>query len=100
MEKSSYWQGHAPGYSVAVEEAHKVVLAAEAALLEALKQSYPRGAAVRVVHYRGSFHGEVAGWDTDGVRVLVRNVVSDKCAKWWAAHVELAAQSSGQDAGR
>lgn len=56
--------------SVTVKQARDAVRAAEAALLAALKQSYPQGACVRVV---------------------VRNLSSGKTAKWWAAHVEIAA---------
>lgn len=77
--------------SVTVKQARDAVRAAEAALLAALKQSYPQGACVHVVHHRGSFPGEVTGWDVYGVREVVRNLSSGKTAKWWAAHVEIAA---------
>ncbi len=90
MTTQSYWSGHAPGYSLAVERAFIAFRAAEEALLESLKRSYPLDAEVRVVHHRGSFLGVVTGWDVRGVRIVVCNKASGKCAKWWAAHVELA----------
>lgn len=86
---SSYWEGHAPGYSRAVERAALAVSAAEEALRSALEAAYPRDARVRVVHYGGSFTGTVDGWDRNGSRVYVRNDASGKTKKWWAAHVEL-----------
>ncbi|WP_348995948.1 hypothetical protein ABFG95_12060 [Achromobacter sp. HNDS-1] len=99
MTTQSYWEGHAPGYSLAVERAFIAFRAAEAALLESLKRSYPLDAEVRVVHRRGSFLGVVTGWDARGVRIVVCNKASGKCAKWWAAHVELAPAQGGQNTG-
>ncbi|WP_238866435.1 hypothetical protein [Achromobacter xylosoxidans] len=99
MTTQSYWSGHAPGYSLAVERAFIAFRAAEAALLESLKRSYPLDTEVRVVHHRGSFLGVVTGWDVRGVRIVVCNKASGKCAKWWAAHVELATEWAGSDAG-
>jgi len=86
---SSYWEGHAPGYSRDVERAARAVRAAEEALRSALEVAYPMGARVRVVHQRGSFTGTVDGWDRHGSRVEVRNHASGKTQKWWAAQVEL-----------
>ncbi|MFH7106386.1 hypothetical protein [Achromobacter xylosoxidans] len=97
MTTQSYWSGHAPGYSLAVERAFIAFRAAEAALLESLKRSYPLDTEVRVVHHRGSFLGVVTGWDVRGVRIVVCNKASGKCAKWWAAHVELATEQPGSD---
>lgn len=98
MTTQSYWSGHAPGYSLVVERAFIAFRAAEEALLESLKHSYPLDAEVRVVHHRGSFLGVVTGWDVRGVRIVVCNKASGKCAKWWAAHVELATEGAGSDA--
>lgn len=92
----SHWQGNglAPGYSHAVEKANEAVRAAEASLLSALKDSYPCGSAVRVIHWRGQFEATVTGHDTHGVRVRVRNNITGKTSKWWAAHVEAIADES------
>lgn len=94
----SYWQGGhtAPNYSRAVEAAHEAVRAAEAESLKTLQREYPLKKSVQVIHYRGQFEGEVVGHDNHGARVLVRNAVSGKVSKWWAAHVELTDQSAAQ----
>lgn len=84
----SYWNGHAPNYSTAVEAACKAVREAEGEALDALKKDYPKGAEVRVVHSRGEFYGLVIGWDIHGYRVHVKNVASRKTSKWWAACVD------------
>lgn len=84
----SYWHGHAPNYSRRVEGAYEDSRNSIAALLQVLKSEYPKGAEVRVVHHRGEFTAHVTGWDTDGCRVHVRNVVTGKDSKWWAAQVE------------
>lgn len=87
----SNWQrsGHAEGYSRWVERASNAVREAQEALQEALREEYPLGAIVRVVHHRGSFFARVVGWDYFGARVKVENERSGKISKWWAAHVEL-----------
>lgn len=81
---------HAPAYSRDVEAASEAVRDAERRLVSALEAAYPLDTRVRVVHYRGQFFGRVTGWDCNGCRVLVRNCVSGKVGKWWAAHVEVA----------
>lgn len=92
MNNPSDQPGYAPGYSyAAVAQAVAAVRIANAALLESMRQSYPLGARVRVIHHRGSFLGEVTGWDERGVRIAVRNLSSGLTSRWWAAHVELAA---------
>lgn len=95
----SHWfgLGTAPNFGRGAARAQAALDAAKAALLLALKTDYPMDAPVTVVHYRGHFHGRVAGWDTSGCRVLVRNDDSGKMAKWWAAHVQL--RPSGSAAG-
>lgn len=93
----SYWDLGAHGaanYSRDVEQANERVRQAKADLLAALQKAYPMHARVRVAHYRGSFMGQVTGWDADGSRVLVLNDRSAKVGKWWAAHVELAEAAS------
>ncbi len=95
---SSYWQGAgtAPGYSREVEKAHEAVLAAKEHLLAALRECYPVGSQVRVVHYRGNFIGTVLGHDAEGSRVVVQNSTSGKASKWWAAQVEVINASQAQ----
>lgn len=83
----SYWQGHARTYSRKVEAASEAVKAAENALLATLIAEYPLGEHVIVVHSRGSFTGTVDGWDHYGARVKVKNDITGKSSKWWAAHV-------------
>lgn len=93
----SYWDLGSQGaatYSRDVEEASERVRQAKADLLAALQRAYPKDARVRVTHYRGSFMGQVTGWDADGARVSVLNDRSAKVGKWWAAHVELAEAAS------
>ena len=96
----SYWQAGrtAPNYSRSVEAAHEAVRAAEAESLKTLQREYPMGSGVKVIHYRGQFEGKVAGHDNVGARVLVRNALTGKVSKWWAAHVELTDQSAAQGA--
>ncbi|MFK2904549.1 hypothetical protein ISP17_11285 [Dyella ginsengisoli] len=84
----SYWNGHAPNYSRRAAVAAHGVKEAEAALLKVLREEYPLGSRVRVVHYHGAFTATVTGWDTSGVRVAVRNARTGKDSKWWAAQVE------------
>ena len=90
---NSYWSGYAPNYDRDVEAAYLAARIAENELTAALRDAYPLGASVRVVHTRNglkhSFFGEVTGWDRHGARVAVRNSLSGKECKWWAAHVEL-----------
>jgi hypothetical protein len=90
-EIPSHWYGvgHAPRFSRCVARASQAVHDAEAALLAALEQGYPHGAAVYVIHSRGCFTGTVHSWDTYGCRVLVKNDRTQKVAKWWAAQVQL-----------
>jgi Na+-translocating ferredoxin:NAD+ oxidoreductase RnfC subunit len=97
----SYWQAGrtAPNYSRAVEAAHEAVRSAEAESLRTLQREYPMGSSVQVIHYRGQFEGEVVGHDNVGARVLVRNAVTGKVSKWWAAHVEPTDQSGLQKGG-
>ncbi|MDP9917019.1 hypothetical protein J2W24_002670 [Variovorax boronicumulans] len=93
----SYWDLGAHGaanYSRDVEKASEAVRRAKSDLLEALRTAYPKDARVRVMHYRGSFMGSVAGWDADGSRVAVLNDKSGKVGRWWSAHVELAGVAS------
>lgn len=97
----TYWQGPgtAPGYSREVEMAHEALQAARGQLLLALRESYPVGSPVRVVHYRGSFYGAVLGHDAEGSRVVVKNSISGKASKWWAAQVEVLAACARQEGG-
>lgn len=85
----SYWQGTAPNYSRAVEQSHEAVRSAEAEHLKTLQREYPVGKKVQVIHWRGQFEGAVVGHDNVGSRVCVRNTVTGKVSKWWAAHVQL-----------
>lgn len=90
-EVPTYWfgVGHAPRFSRPVALASLAVDEAKNALLEALKQGYPDGREVFVIHSRGCFAGIVVGWDTWGCRVVVKNARTLKTSKWWAAHVQL-----------
>jgi hypothetical protein len=90
-EVPSYWFGigHAPRFSRNVALASLKVDEAKEALHEALKQGYPEGSEVFVIHSRGCFTGFVVGWDTWGCRVAVKNARTLKTSKWWAAHVQL-----------
>lgn len=92
----SYWEGRAPRYSRMVEAANEAVNEANRRLRETLQREYPAGAAVRVVHDHGTFTGTVAGWDSYGARVSVRNDATGKSKKWWAAHVELLREDGGE----
>jgi len=96
MPRKFQGAGYAPNYSISVEQASDAVHDAEVALLDALKRAYPLGTTVRVVHPRGSFMGEVDGWDHHGTQVAVRNFRSGKTNKWWAAHVELISGRVGE----
>lgn len=97
MADFQHWftPGHAAGFSRDVAQASAAVGTAQEALREALERGYPRGAEVYVVHHRGRFHGTVEGWDIYGCRVLVKNSVTRKTSKWWAAHVELVNATAG-----
>lgn len=101
MADFQHWfgTGKASRFSREVAQASAAVGAAEEALRGALERGYPRGAEVYVVHYRGCFHGTVEGWDTHGCRVLVKNTITRKVSKWWAAHVELVASSGVKEGG-
>lgn len=92
----TYWHSpyHANNFSREVGRASHAVALAEGKLLEALKSSYPLGREVRVVHSRGSFIATVEAWDTHGCRVQVKNTVTGRTSKWWAAHVELTGGAS------
>jgi hypothetical protein len=81
--------GVAPNFGRQVARASAALHAAEEALFQALKQDYPLGKRVAVIHYRGHFYGYVVGWDHVGARVAVKNEDSLKTSKWWAAHVQL-----------
>ena len=89
----SYWfgPGRAPMFSRDVAAAHQSLKRAEERLQDALKRGYPEGRHVTVIHHRGMFWGRVVGWDHDGCRVAVKNEVTCKVSKWWAAHVQLSA---------
>lgn len=91
MADFKHWlsPGHAPNFSREVAQASVGVKQANDALYAALQRGYPREREVYVVHHRGCFTGTVVGWDTFGVRVIVKNNVTGKTSKWWAAHVEL-----------
>ena len=93
----SHWDGtgRASGYSRAVAEASVRVYRAKADLLRVLEENYPIDAPVTVIHWRGAFSGTVCGWDTEGIRVFVKNDRSGKVSKWWAAHVELQEPQNG-----
>ena len=79
-------------FSRNVEKANIVVHEAEAELLRALERSYPRGEAVRVIHYRGEYTGIVVGHDEHGVRVAIKNDVSGKVSRRWYREVEMEAE--------
>lgn len=88
VDPVSYWDGHAPNYSRRAARAARDVMEAEAALLKVLREEYPLGSLVQVIHHRGAFLATVTGWDTHGSRVAVRNAYTGKESKWWAAQVE------------
>lgn len=85
---SHFPRGYAERQSAEVEAAGDKVIAAKAALTEALKRAYPLDQRVEVVHHRGRFFGTVTGWDPEGSRVAVRNEITRKVCKWWSAHVQ------------
>ena len=83
--------GRAPNFSRRVAQASEAVRLAQQNLQATLKHAYPEGRRVTVIHHRGHFSGHVVGWDYDGCRVAVKNERTLKVSKWWAAHVQLAA---------
>ena len=91
MADFQHWRGvgHAPRFSRMVAHAAVAVEEAKNALYAALKAGYPADSRVYVIHHRGCFEGTVAGWDTYGCRVHVKNSITGKVSKWWAAHVQL-----------
>ena len=95
-----YWfgVGQAPNFSRRVAQADEDVKRAEEKLTAALKHAYPLGEPVSVIHHRGHFTATVAGWDSCGCRVVVKNDATGKVSKWWAAHVQLRAQATPQPA--
>lgn len=81
--------GRAPGCSPRAAQASEALHAAAGRLFDVLRDEYPMGGLVEVVHRRGAFRGRVTGWAVDGCSVGVKNERTGKTAKWWAAQVQL-----------
>lgn len=83
-------RGEAPNHSELVAAKLRGLYQAQTALAQALEAEYPKGAAVRVVHYRGEFNGTVHHHDRfGGCRVWVKNDKTGKVGKWSYSCVEL-----------
>lgn len=81
----------APRHSLAAAVAETAVKAARDNLEQVLKREYPHGAAVEVVHTRGTYRGTVSG--CSGSQVLVWNAGSQKVRGWHFTFVQLTKES-------